>query len=57
MNSILIADSGSTKTQWCLLTGDKKKMISTQGISPYFLNDESLGKILAEELVPKTEKT
>ena len=54
MNSILIADSGSTKTQWCLLTGDKKKMISTQGISPYFLNDESLGKILSEELVPKT---
>ena len=57
MRSILIADSGSTKTQWCLLSGDKKKMISTQGISPYFLNDESLGKILSEELLPKTGKT
>ncbi len=55
MPNILIADSGSTKTQWCLLAGDKKKMISTQGISPYFLNDESLGKILSEELLPKTE--
>ena len=54
MRSVLIADSGSTKTQWCLLTGNKKKMISTQGISPYFLNDESLGKILTEELLPKT---
>ncbi len=54
MHSILIADSGSTKTQWCLLAGNKKKMISTQGISPYFLNDESLGKILSEELLPKT---
>ncbi len=54
MRSILIADSGSTKTQWCLLSGNKKKMISTQGISPYFLNDESLGKILSEELLPKT---
>ena len=54
MRSILIADSGSTKTQWCLLAGDKKKMISTQGISPYFLNDETLGKILSEELLPKT---
>ena len=54
MRSILIADSGSTKTQWCLLAGNKKKMISTQGISPYFLNDESLGKILSEELLPKT---
>ncbi len=53
MRSILIADSGSTKTQWCLLSGDKKKMISTQGISPYFLNDDSLGKILSEELLPK----
>ena len=56
MRSILIADSGSTKTQWCLLAGDKKKMISTQGISPYFLNDESLEKILTEELLPKTGK-
>ena len=56
MQSILIADSGSTKTQWCLLEGNKKKMISTQGISPYFLNDDSLGKILTEELLPKTGK-
>ena len=54
MPSILIADSGSSKTQWCLLTENKKKMINTQGISPYFLNDESLGKILSEELLPKT---
>lgn len=53
MASILIADSGSTKTQWCLVTDGKKKNISTQGISPYFLNDESLGKILSEELAPK----
>lgn len=29
-------------------------MISTQGISPYFLNDESLGAILLNELAPKT---
>ena len=54
MRSILIADSGSTKTKWCLLSENKKKMIDTQGISPYFLNDESLGKILSEELLPKT---
>lgn len=56
MSSVLIADSGSTKTQWCLLTGNKKKMISTQGISPYFLNDETLGKILSDELLPQTGK-
>lgn len=56
MRSVLIADSGSTKTQWCLLTGNKNKMISTQGISPYFLNDETLGKILSDELLPQTGK-
>jgi glucosamine kinase len=54
MHSILIADSGSSKTQWCLLTDNKKKMIFTQGISPYFLDDAALGKILTEELLPKT---
>jgi N-acetylglucosamine kinase-like BadF-type ATPase len=53
MASILIADSGSTKTQWCLVNNGKKKTVSTQGISPYFLNDESLGKILREELASK----
>lgn len=52
MSSVLIADSGSTKTQWCLLQDGKKKMISTQGISPYFLNDDSLGIILRKELAP-----
>ena len=54
MHTILIADSGSTKTQWCLLQGNKKKMISTQGISPYFMNDEALAVILTKELLPKT---
>jgi glucosamine kinase len=54
MHTILIADSGSTKTQWCLLQGSKKKMISTQGISPYFMNDEALATILTKELLPKT---
>lgn len=56
MKSILIADSGSTKTQWCLLQGNKKKTIFTQGISPYFLNDDSLANILNKELLPKITK-
>ena len=49
MPTILIADSGSTKAQWCLLDADKKKTIYTQGISPYFLTTEAIEKILAEE--------
>ena len=52
----LIADSGSTKTEWCLLDGKKKLMISTQGISPYFLNTEQISAILQKELLPKLKK-
>ena len=53
MPNILIADSGSTKTQWCLLQNKNKKMLATQGISPYFLDDERIGQILQKELLPK----
>jgi N-acetylglucosamine kinase-like BadF-type ATPase len=49
----LIADSGSTKCEWCLLHEGKKKKILTQGISPYFLNKEQVIKVLQQELVPK----
>jgi N-acetylglucosamine kinase-like BadF-type ATPase len=52
----LIADSGSTKTDWCLLNGKKKTRISTQGISPYFLQKEEVVKILTKELLPKLAK-
>jgi hypothetical protein len=40
--SILIADSGSTKCEWCLLQQGRKKIIETQGASPYFLNEIQL---------------
>ncbi len=48
----LIADSGSTKTGWCLVKGNKKKIFATQGISPYFLNGEQIKEILIKELRP-----
>jgi glucosamine kinase len=51
--NILIADSGSTKCEWCLLQGTKKKLIETQGISPYFLDGEGILQILSKELIPK----
>ncbi|HZK64276.1 MAG TPA: N-acetylglucosamine kinase [Puia sp.] len=50
--SILIADSGSTKREWCLLQGDKKKIIETQGASPYFLNEAQLADMMERELLP-----
>lgn len=53
MAIILIADSGSTKAEWCLLDGKKRKAIYTQGISPYFLNTDQIQQILAVELKKK----
>lgn len=50
---ILIADSGATKTTWCLLGGPRKKIIQTQGISPYFLNAQQITELLQKELLPK----
>lgn len=52
----LIADSGSTKTGWCLLSGTKAKLFTTQGISPYFLNSEQMQLILNNELKPHIKK-
>ncbi|MEP6676844.1 MAG: N-acetylglucosamine kinase [Ferruginibacter sp.] len=53
MSIILIADCGSTKSEWCLLDGKKKKTIFTQGISPYFLSSAQIQEILVSELKHK----
>ena len=52
-STILIADSGATKAEWCLLINGKMKTIITQGISPYFLNTEQITALLLKELKPK----
>ncbi len=49
----LIADSGATKCEWCLVNNGKKKTIITQGISPYFLNAVQILALLEIELLPK----
>lgn len=49
----LIADSGATKAEWCLVNNGKKKTVFTQGISPYFLNTEQITELLLKELKPK----
>jgi len=53
MSTKLIADSGATKCEWCLLEDGKKKTILTQGISPYFLNTVQIIELLQKELLPK----
>ena len=50
MPVILIADSGSTKTEWCLLSDGKKKKAITQGLSPYFLSGGEITDIINKEL-------
>lgn len=46
----LIADSGATKAEWCLMKGKKKKVFFTTGISPYLMNTEQIVKMLNKEL-------
>ena len=52
----LIADSGSTKAEWCLIDDKKKKTFFTQGLSPYFLSAQQIQKILEQELKTKMKQ-
>jgi glucosamine kinase len=53
MSVTLIADSGATKAEWCLLNNGKKKILFTQGISPYFLNTDQIAELVRKELASK----
>jgi len=52
---IIIADGGSTKTNWCLLNEEGHKIyFNTEGYNPYFSNTEyiidSLGRTLPQDI-------
>ena len=50
----LIADSGSTKTDWCLCNkGTAILRIQTQGINPYHQSEEAIEQVLTNELLPQ----
>jgi glucosamine kinase len=49
----LLADSGATKAEWCLLYNGKKKTLFTQGISPYFLSTDEIATLVQNELKKK----
>ena len=53
----IIADSGSTKCQWTLIEKDKKKTISTIGISPYFLTTEAIISLVKKAFDKKCDCT
>ena len=51
---ILIADSGSTKTDWCLI--DKNKVVlrvQTKGMNPYFQSEEEIIEEITSTLSPQ----
>lgn len=47
---ILIADSGSTKTEWLFSYENEMKIAVTQGLHPLFITEENLTKIIEIEL-------
>lgn len=49
---ILIADSGSTKTSWCVTDNDRHTYIRTRGINPYQMDEEEICAILSHDLLP-----
>lgn len=53
---ILIADSGSTKIDWCLLNDGKvEKQVFTLGMNAVMLTEEEMRARLADELAPEIE--
>ena len=54
---ILIADSGSTKTDWCLLASSgKTTRVQTEGMNPYQQTREQLRWVVGECLLPQIAK-
>jgi N-acetylglucosamine kinase-like BadF-type ATPase len=54
---IIIADGGSTKTNWCLVTEEGKKVyFNTEGYNPYFSSTAYIVQSLMENLPTDLEK-
>lgn len=53
MKNILIADSGGTKCEWCLVSNGKRKKFLTEGLSPYFMSGEQISSIIQNKVIPK----
>ncbi len=55
---IIIADSGSTKTDWCI--GNTKtdcRVVQTSGINPFYQSTGEISQIIAQTLVPQLGDT
>lgn len=52
---ILIADSGSTKTEWRLVddAGRISVSITSEGLNPYFLSEDEIALVISSKVLPK----
>lgn len=55
---LLIADSGSTKTDWRLVddAGNQITAVITEGLNPYFLSKEKIAKTIRDRVLPVVER-
>jgi N-acetylglucosamine kinase-like BadF-type ATPase len=54
---ILIADSGSTKTDWCVVeNGVLVQQIFTKGTNPFFQSEEEISNEIATALLPELKR-
>lgn len=55
---ILVADCGSTKSEWCLIDRQGKigESLFTPGMNPYFLTSEEIKEIIRQELYSRLGK-
>src|SRR5436190_181760 len=52
MSNLLLAESGSTKTDWCLVRKKGKPVhFRTSGINPYLQSPDLIASLLEQELV------
>ena len=51
-----IVDSGSTKTDWCLVDHSGEKRVRTAGMNPYFQSEEEMAETLRTQLLPALEE-
>jgi len=54
--SILIADSGATKTEWCVVGDNAQQTYFTEGLNPYYHTTESIREVVNHNLLPELDQ-
>ena len=54
---VLVADSGSTKTSWCLIEKNKDNIhFSTEGFNPYYVNSDYISNAILSNLPANVDR-